>query len=171
MNHWRRIVPYLILNILVSAVTTLIVLTIWDRVQRPTLPAASGSVAEAPALTNIPGAGTPQPQVTLPPLDEPVIRIETVIGAGDLATETVQLQRIGEGDLQLAGWRLEGNGKTFVFPALTLNKRGSVRLNTRAGQSTVIELFWGLEEAAWRPGDTITLYDPAGNQRSTYTIP
>lgn len=171
MNSWKRIVPYLILNILVSAATTLIVLVVWDRVQHPTLSATSnGSLPSAASILSGSSEASTQ-EATLPPLDTPVIRIETVIGAGDLATETIQLQRIGEGDLQLAGWRLESGSKEYVFPNLTLNKNGSIRLCTRAGQSTVIELFWGLEKAAWKSGDTITLFDYAGNERASYTIP
>jgi len=172
MNFWKRIFPYLIINVIVSAAVTLIVLAVWDRVQHPQLSAGTGGVPEAPAEANtIPNTTTTQVQPSLPPLDEPVIRIETVIGAGDLATETVQLQRIGEDALQLAGWWLEGNGLKYTFPALTLNKNGSVRLYSRAGQSTVIELYWGLQSAAWKTGVTVTLHDSQGNQRASYTIP
>ena len=171
MNIWKRIFPYLIINVILSAAVTLIVLAVWDRVQHPQL-SAGGDVPATQAASNInPTVNTPQAQPTLPSLDEPVIRIETVIGAGDLASETVQLQRIGENELQLAGWWLEGNSLKYTFPALTLNKNGSVRLYSRAGQSTVIELYWGLESAAWKAGDTITLYDPQNNQRASYTIP
>lgn len=169
MNSWKRIFPYVILNILVSAATTVIVLAVWDRMQHPVLSVPTGSPEEQVSSFNN-NSGTAQ-QATLPPLDAPVIRIETVIGAGDLDTETVQLQRTGEGDLQLAGWRLAGNGKEYIFPDLTLNKNGSIRLCTRGGQNTVIELFWGLEKAAWKSGGIITLYDSAGNERAAYTIP
>lgn len=171
MSSWKRIIPYLILNIVVSAATTLIVLALWDRVQRPALSAATANSPDVAASGSTSALDTTAQQPTLPPLDTAVIRIETVIGAGDLATETIQLQRVGEGDLQLAGWRLEGSGKEYVFPNLTLNKNGSIRLYTRAGQSTVIELFWGLDKAAWKSGDTITLYDSTGGQRADYTIP
>lgn len=171
MNFWKRIFPYLIINIIVSAATTLIVLTLWDRIQHPQLTGGTGGVPEVTLASNPETASSPQAQPTLPPLDSPVIRIETVIGAGDLSTETVQLQRVGEGELQLAGWRLEGNNLKYTFPALTLNKNGSVRLYTRAGQSTVIELFWGLDAAAWKSGDTIILYDSNGDQRASYVIP
>lgn len=171
MNFWRRIFPYLIINVILSAAVTLIVLAVWDRVQHPQL-SASGEFQATQAASGInPNVTPPQAQPTLPPLDEPVIRIETVIGAGDLAAETVQLQRTGENELQLAGWWLEGNGLKYTFPALTLNENGSVRLYSRSGQSTVIELYWGLESAAWKAGDTITLYDSQGNQRASYTIP
>jgi len=171
MDFWKRIFPYLILNVVVTAVTTLLILVVWDRVQHPALPTATGGGPVVSAETSNGSQGAPSAQATLPPLEEPIIRIETVIGAGDLATETIQLQRIGEGDLQMQGWQLEGNGKEFIFPNLTLNKNGSVRLNTRAGQSSVIELFWGLESPVWRSGYTISLYDPAGNLRASYSIP
>jgi len=170
MNFWKRVFPYLILNVIISAATTLLVLVVWDRVQHPQ-PLLGGTGGIPPAVTTPFAGATPVTEVTLPPVDQPVIMIETVIGAGDLTSETVQIKRIGEDELQLAGWWLEGNGLKFIFPALSLNKNGSVRLYTRAGQSTVIELFWGLDKAAWKPGDTIRVFDPQGNQRASYTIP
>jgi len=45
-----------------------------------------------------------------------VVIIESVIGAGDLASERVMLKRSGPGELSLAGWSLvEENGKAFTF--------------------------------------------------------
>ena len=70
--------------------------------------------------------------------------IEKVIGVGVLATERVELLRTGDGELSLAGWRLEdGKGNVYTFPMLTLYKGGAINLNTRTGQDTVVDLFWG----------------------------
>jgi len=58
----------------------------------------------------------------------------------------------------------------FVFPALNLY-HGAVRVYTRAGDATAIDLFWGLDQSLWSPGSTITLRDAAGTIKSTFTIP
>jgi hypothetical protein len=59
----------------------------------------------------------------------------------------------------------------FEFPNLTLSPNGSVRIYTRRGTNTVIELYWGLESAAWQRGDKVRLLDPEGNLRAEYIIP
>lgn len=165
----KRLLPFLILNVVISALTTLLVLTLWDRSHQAQLPAISSPAA---VQAGVDANGTPMPQPTLPPLDQEVIQVETVIGAGDLNNEVVVLTRVGDGDLNLMGWRIvDEEGTSFTFPDLILNKNGSVRLYSRAGQSSVIELFWGLKEAIWKNGELLTLLDPLGNTRSAFRIP
>ncbi|MEW6505427.1 MAG: lamin tail domain-containing protein [Chloroflexota bacterium] len=172
MRSWKRVIPFLILNIIISAATTLTVLLLWDRSLRPAqpLPVRVGSTG------GIPPVSSPQPlpegEATLPPLDEPVILIETVIGAGDLQNEAVLLRRVGEGELLLTGWKLtNGRGVEYVFPYLLLNKNGAVRLYSRAGNNSVMELYWGATQAVFRSGDVVSLYDWQGNLRASYTLP
>jgi hypothetical protein len=173
MKSWKRVIPFLILNIIISAATTLTVLLLWDRTLRPVQPlpvSVAGSGGIPPALSS------PQPQpegeATLPPLEEPVILIETVIGAGDLQNEAVLLKRVGEGELLLTGWKLtNGRGAEYTFPYLLLNKNGAVRLYSRAGNNTVMELYWGANQAVFRSGDVVSLYDWQGNLRAAYTLP
>ncbi len=118
---------------------------------------------------------TPGPTATSTPTkvgQEPQVIIENVIGVGVLATEHVELLRTGDGELSLAGWRLEdGKGNVYTFPMLTLYKGGAINLNTRTGQDTVVDLFWGLAAPIWRPGKTVYLYDAQNGLRATYTIP
>ena len=98
--------------------------------------------------------------------------VDAVIGVGVLDSEQVRLLRKGDGDLSLAGWRLEdGEGNVYTFPQLTLYKDGAVDLNTRTGQDTVVDLFWGLTAPIWRSGKTVYLYDSQNKLRETYTIP
>jgi len=174
VNFWRRILPYLVLNVIVSAATTLLVLALWDRSQpQALLFSMGGTPAVASALPGSPDAD-PDAQIgaTLPPLDAPVIEIEAVIGAGDPAAEALVLKRIGEGELLLTGWKISnGRGSEYIFPYLVLNKNGSVRLYTRGGVNSVIELYWGLAESVWHSGDTATLTDPQGNLRASFTVP
>lgn len=173
MKSWKQILPFLALNVIVSAATTLAVLLLWDRTQtRSVLPATGGLPAQtSPANETLP-LDQATVEATLPPVDQPVIVIETVIGAGDTDNEVVVLKRTGEGELLLTGWKLaNARGDEFVFPYLVLNKNGSVRLYTKTGTDSVIELFWNRTQSVWKSGDTVTLYDSAGNTRATYTVP
>jgi len=177
MKFLKRIAPFIVLNILVSVATTVLVLTVWDTT--PPYPPPLGGSGGVPAgtletnhyltpLSPALEAATP----TLPPLEEPVIIIETVIGAGDLNAETVVIRRVGEGGLSITGWRMSnGRGVDYFFPNLVLSKNGSVRLYSRVGIDSVIELYLGRSEASWRSGDTVSLYDYAGNLRASYGIP
>ena len=103
---------------------------------------------------------------------EAQVVIDTVIGAGVLENEHIVLQRTGDGELSLAGWRIEdGAGNEYIFPELTLYKDGAINLNTRTGQNTVVDLFWDLSSPIWTSGKTISLYDPQKSLRATYTVP
>lgn len=101
--------------------------------------------------------------------------IDSVIGAGDLETERVLLKQRGEGELSLVGWRLEdGQGNIFAFPQfpqLILYKGGAVNVYTKAGNNSVVDLFWGLDLPVWASGKMVILRDPQGNERATYLIP
>jgi hypothetical protein len=160
----RRLFPYLILNIIVSAATILTILWFWDRSRN----------FDLPMLTPLPAASTltPEDTPTLPPLDKPVILIKNVFGSGDLQNEVVLLNRQGEGKLELTGWQLkDGGGHTFTFPKLILNQDGAVQVYTRAGADSVIELHWGLDQPVWKSGMTVSLLDPLGNLRASLHIP
>jgi LysM repeat protein len=111
------------------------------------------------------------PSVT--PTGQPAqVIINTVIGAGVLQNERVVLRRTGDGELFMAGWRLtDGKGNEYTFPQLTLYKDGAINLNTRKGQDTVVDLFWGLSSPIWSQGKVISLYDAQENLRATYTLP
>ena len=118
-------------------------------------------------------ASPQEPSETPPPASgTAAVIIESVVGAGDLASERVMLKRSGSGELSLAGWQLvEKNGKSFVFPQLTLFEGGAVNVYSRAGQATVVALYWGLDEPVWDSGDEVTLLDDQGNEQATYTVP
>ena len=224
MKQWKRITFYLLLNVLVSACTTFLVLSLWDRTHSP----ASGS--RLPLAIRLPGSQkatptaaaqeTPVPQptptqtfvayqvvsgdtfesiaaqfnVSISELiavngftkDQPLgagevlriparpsgnVEIDSVAGAGDLASERVLLKHAGEGELSLAGWVLEDEaGNLFVFPQLTLFS-GAVNVWTGAGSNTVVDLYWGLDNPVWTSGETVTLKDDQGKVRDTYTVP
>ncbi len=98
--------------------------------------------------------------------------IVNVFGAGDLATERVRIERRGEGDLALAGWRLQDEDENvYTFPLLTLYPGGAVDLYTGPGMDSVAALYWKLDQPVWETGEIVTLVDERGNVQATYTVP
>lgn len=176
-----HLIFYILLNILISAATTLAVLAAWDRFRGTEVPPPPQGLAGVETAAPDPGEGeeivdfTPAPTQTLPPLDQPVIQILSVVGAGNLDSEVVMFKRLGEGNLTMTGWRLEGDrGSVYTFPEqpeLVLFKDGAVQLYTRAGETTPTTVFWGRGEPAWHSGESIRLLDTEGNERAAYRVP
>jgi LysM repeat protein len=101
------------------------------------------------------------------------VLIDSVIGVGDLDTEHVVILSNTDGELSLAGWRLENNsGSSYTFPEVTLFLKGSpLKLFSKPGANTASELYWGLQAPVWLSGMIATLRDPQGTIQATYTIP
>ncbi len=156
-------------------------LTVGQIITIPTGPLPKITATAVPA-TGIP---SPTPRLTSTPTQKPLntatptltgqqaqVMIDTVIGAGALETERVVLKRTGDGELSLVGWRLTNSkGMEYYFPQITLYKGTSINLNTRTGQDTVSDLYWGLTTSIWKSGEVVSLYDSQNNLRATYTIP
>jgi hypothetical protein len=173
MQRWKRLIAFLLLNVVVTALTMWVVLALWTRANP--LP---GGVAESPAAPAAPagtGSGAGAPPGAAPTgvsASAGQMEISLVIAAGDLSGERVQLRHIGTQEISLAGWQLKDeDGAAFVFPALRMFSGGAVTVYTRAGVNTVVELYWGLDQPAWSSGETVTLLDPDGNAQATYIIP
>ncbi len=169
MSTLKRILPFLILNILISAATTFVVLNLWGGNSQAASSASVPTLAAVVLPTNPPPV---QPQVPVEtPSSEKLVEIQDVQGPGDLNNEMVLLRRLGDGDLRLTGWRLEDqSGKIFTFPELVLNKGGSIRVYTRTGQNSALNLYWGLNQAVWQAGGTVLLLDGRGVQQASFTI-
>ncbi len=178
MKSFRRAIPFLLLNVILSAGITLAILSWWGGGLRPNqalLTPASPTEPGGPSTSSAQSQPTPLP--TLPESTASgdasgrVIEIQDVIGPGDLDNEAVVLRRLGEGDLHLTGWRLDDSGgQTFVFPEFVLSKGGAVQINTRPGTNTAIALFWGLQDAVWTPGKMVSLYDAENKLQASFTI-
>ncbi|NLG99034.1 MAG: hypothetical protein GX491_16880 [Chloroflexi bacterium] len=172
-----NLILYILLNIIISAATTLTVLNLWERARQSELDDLPPSALATQGLPTVSGLAiqvTPTPG-PLPPADEKVIEIVSVIGAGDIDHEVVMLRRVGEGNLPMANWKLSGDrGSVYTFaeqPALVLYKDGAVMVYSRTGTDTATEVYWNRDEAAWHSGEQITLTDSEGNVRAVYTIP
>ncbi len=174
----NSVLPYLLLNVIVSAATVLAVLLIWERVRQsdvPPTPMASLPAPIASPTTDPTEAFVPEPTATPALPAGTLIEITAVIGATDPQQEYVQLKHLGEGDLSLAGWQLKDeDGNVFTFPSnpeLILYKDGAVQVYTRIGNDTPAELFWNRSAAVWRPGEQVTLVDTQGTVQATAQVP
>jgi len=158
----KRLWPFLLLNVVVSAATVLIVLWIWSATHAQTLPQANGGnyPTQVPVGAN------------LPPLNAKLFEIQNVFGAGDLENEHVHILYLGSDPLDLEGWQIKDDQQnSYTFPAFVIYKNGAFDLYSKAGVNTPIELYMAKTAALWQSGEVITLYDPAGNKRLTYSIP
>ena len=174
MNQAKKLIFYIVLNIIVSAVTILAVLTIWEKTQlKDVLLESSPSSSESSSLGE---EGSSE-------ASESTLRIEIgeVGGVGNLATEYVRLTRPNSdpGDtVSLQGWRLvDEDEHDYIIldqsglATLDLHGQGAVNIYSKQGSSNPIELYLGLEEPLWEPGETVSLVDPNGNPHDTYLIP
>jgi hypothetical protein len=172
MHSRKSTVYFILLNITFSAITTLIVLWLWDS-SKGNLPSPKTQPVEISIIS---------PQVTfpvvtqvlsptLPPIDQKLVRIENVFGVGDLQQEVVILKYVGDAELDLTGWQLkDGNNHIYIFSGLRVYKNSTIEIYSRAGPNNLTELNWNLDEFIWHSGDTVTLLDPEGNLRDSYLI-
>lgn len=174
-NRRRRRVsplPYLLLNVAISALTTLAVLWLWSRSQASKLP--DDATMQALLASGQPASQTaPETLPPLPSLDSQVIDIVNVFGASDLQNEEIVLQNISpDEEIWLDGWKLTtSSGETYTFQSLVLNPNARVQIYTRPGHDTVNKLYWNLNQAALESGGKVTLEDYEGNLRDVFNIP
>ena len=133
MQNWRRIFYFLLLNVLVSAVTVWVVVTIMFKDQTaqsaalmPTLASQSdGQPLEI--LVTQPATNDDQSDDLAAEVIPELLEIESILGSGDLETEQVLIKHIGEKEVSLVGWQLQDqDGNAFTFPALTMFQGGAV---------------------------------------------
>ncbi len=170
MKKRQLILPYILLNILISAGTVFLALHFWDDL----FPESSIPFLESVPLVSESLSPTSDVIIVTPkqPVGEVKISFEGAFGVGDLQLEYLKIQNQSETVLNLSGWQLlGGQNRSFTFPNLSLNRNGAVKLYSRVGEDSVIELFWNAEQALWKSGDEIELRDPNGNLQAVYVIP
>lgn len=159
----KRLLQFLLLNALVSACVTGTILFWYDRNQK----AASAVPAYAPRSG--PDAAASSPNLVADPGG---LQIVSIVGADNLGAEVVILRYLGDGQIDLANWKLKDqNGNTFLFPAVTLAKNSAVQIHTGAGTNTVVDLYWDLTVPVWKSGETASLYDANDKLIVTYQVP
>jgi len=163
MKRSQTLIIYLLLNIIISALTMMAVLWIWNRVQH------NQNIIETQYQENCPPMYSGGDN--LPPPDQQVLEIKIVYSPGNLQNEIVVIRRIGDSSLMLAGWQLvDENGNNFTFPALSFNK-GEINIHSTSGDNSAIDLYWGLPNAVWQTGEIVRILDYANNERGRYIIP
>ena len=145
----RRLLGYLFVNVIVSAVVIIVILIVYDRFFRAAAPAPLPNTSTLSAM-----------------------EIFAVSGAGQLETEMVTLSNTGTESLSLAGWALEDSADAeYIFPALSMLPGGSVKLHTASGDDTASDLYWGRARPVWGSGELATLSDADGGVAAVYRVP
>ncbi|HWQ45783.1 MAG TPA: lamin tail domain-containing protein [Longilinea sp.] len=169
----KRSLPFILLNILVSATTTLLVIFIWDSTHTVT-PITSSVETTPSAITQISPGSLAACNPSIPNEGEEPVVIQNILGAGDITREVVELRRTGSETLCLNGWSLrDADNNEYEFPRYyQLYSDGVVfRLYTRSGTDTALELYWGQGYPVWSTGEELSLRDPDGNVQATFTVP
>jgi len=162
----RRLLLYLLLNVLISVCVTGAILFWYDRNYR------SVSVSAVQPAAQSLSQGVSVSQATLNPQADIPVEIVSVIGAGTLNAEWVVISYKGEDQLDLARWELRDEDRhVFVFPQLVLHPNGAVQVHTASGTNTVIDLYWGESDPVWQSGEMAQLFDPNGKKRAEYKVP
>ncbi|MGD8457240.1 MAG: lamin tail domain-containing protein [Anaerolineales bacterium] len=178
MQSWKRLFYFLLLNVVVSGLTTWLVVSLMSR-----------DFSQSPPVQPFYNGGDPSSQNGGQPSDpgeSPAdelsgadiqftigqIEIDSVIGAGDIENERVLIRHVGDQAVSLAGWHLEDeDGHSYTLPALTMFTGGAVTVYSREGTNTVVELYWGLNGPVWTEGEKALLIDPNGDVQAVYTVP
>jgi len=179
MKRVTRLILYLIINMIISALTTLTVLTIWDN-NHPQ-PASTDNPLSFPSQddsqTQLNGAQSAAPLPTeMESLDfiaeNYELDIHAIVGVGNLDVEYVEIRNQSQGPIDLTEWQLKDeDGNIFTFPALILNSEGAIKILSKSGNNTVIELYWQSSSPIWESGETATLINKDGETVATYLIP
>jgi hypothetical protein len=152
----QKLLIYIAVNVIVSAAVALLALYVYDHYIRVKPPLMVPVMATP--LGGESGDGS--------------LDIVSILGAGILENEVVQLHNSSSGSVNLEGWKLQNAaGSAFTFPALTLLNGGSVNVHSIDGENTVVDLFWGLSRPAWKSGEMAALLDADGNVQALFRIP
>lgn len=181
MKQNNRLFIFILINIIVSALTTLGVIFLWERTHpRPEMNAANPSEIlnetehDQVKISSDQNDQDPEPELTLVEEDLSII-IYAVVGAGNLDVEYVEIRNLSSGPVDPAGWQLiDEDGHTFTFPSSpswVLNSGGAVKVLSKSGNNSVIELFWQSDAPVWQSGEQASLLDADGDVIATYSIP
>ena len=174
-----RIFLFILLNLLISAGTTLFVLWIWEQSHpQPTLDFnlinVSNIVDEETNSSQKSSSDAADPDLVLEE-DNISVSIYAVVGVGNLDVEYVEIRNQSQGAVDPAGWQiLDEDGNSFTFPtspSWLLSSGGAVKVLSKPGNDSVIELYWQSNVAIWQSGERVTLLNSEGKIIATYLIP
>jgi hypothetical protein len=152
MDSRRRLLYYILLNVLVSALVSGTILLFYDRLYRK-------------------NCDTTLPSTTLAP-DGIRAEILSVASAGTADSEAVTIKNDGSTPLILTGWYLrDAQGLTYTFPQVTLHPGAALTVHTGPGHDTAADLYWGRSSPVWASGELAALYDTQNVARAFYRVP
>jgi len=168
MKFWKQTLPFLLLNILISAITVSAVIYFFGPKIMAWAQARAGVAAVPVPATANPDAEAPTPATPL----ELNLLIGGVFGAGDLQTEYVLIKNQGKATANLLNWSLQGKrGQNYTFPDLRLAQNGTVKLFSKQGTDSVLELYIKSGASLWQKGDILTLKDTSGKIQTSFQVP
>ena len=176
MKKSSPLLRLILLNIFISTVTTLTVLWLWERAHpRPEIGVVTENVETRLNLTPLSEEPTTDSITDLDLVftnEDITINIRTIVGAGNLDVEYVEIVNQGENPANLTDWQLVDEAdNAFTFPTLILNSGGALKIFSKAGSNTVIELYWQSDVPIWQPGETASLLNTDGEVVTSYSIP
>ena len=100
------------------------------------------------------------------------VQVSSVDGAGNLDAESVLIVNESNDSFNLQGWTLgrEG-GPVYTFGTLPLFPGGSVRVLSRTGTNSSIDLFWGRTSPVWQSSSKVRLVNAQGTLVNEFTVP
>ena len=140
--------------------------------QQLTIPVGGLPTPTVPPPTEIAARPSPIPTEAVT-AGQGEIAIVGITDAGVLETEAVQIVNNGAELQSLLGWTVrDEDNNAYTFGDVSIFGEGAgILLHSRAGTNSPLELFWGLEEAAWRSGEKLTLWNAANQVVATYVVP
>jgi LysM repeat protein len=145
--------------------------------QRLVIPVqGAGGAVQSEAPTAAPSGAEPGTDLGTDPGTDPVVegvRIASIIGAGDVASEHVVIVNESSTPFSLQGWQIQSVGGPgyLIASDVPLFAGGSVRIHSEAGTNTTIDLYWGLTEPVWSSGMEARLINAQGDVVNSYIVP
>ena len=176
MNKKYRILLFILLNILISAGTTLFVIWMWERSNPlPNLDFIPSKIVDQETNTSLLSPSEAADPGLVLAEDNIAVSIYAVVGVGNLDVEYVEIRNQSQGAVDPAGWQiLDEDGNSFTFPtspSWLLSSGGAVKVLSKSGNDSVIELYWESDEPIWQSGERVTLLNAEGKIIATYLIP
>jgi len=177
MAFIKKYLPFILLNIAVSAVTVMAVLFIWDWHQKSKLahvPAPQPTVV----ISNTPSENTPEAISTTSAAEisqpgESQVSIQLISGMGDLNLEYILIKNTGNSKLSLLDWSLRGSEQKSIHikSDIMLNPGGAIKIYSKTGTDSALSIYLNSQQAYWKSGIVVTLHDPDLVERARYEIP
>jgi hypothetical protein len=177
MAFIKKYLPFILLNIAISAVTVLAVLFIWDWHQKSKLAHVPAPQPTA-AISNTPSENTPEAISTTSPSKtnqpgESQVSIQLISGMGDLNLEYILIKNTGNSKLSLLDWSLRGSEQKSIHikSDIMLNPGGAIKIYSKTGTDSALSIYLNSQQAYWKSGIVVTLHDPDLVERARYEIP